>query len=118
MVDTISNTKGIGRGAARYAPSSAASLDSPNPVVAVTRSTQTDPEGDPKDHSPHSGQQSEAAANPMCLEIREDPRDGELIYRFIDPTTGAVLREWDSRDLGRLRDYMRKAHIHLIDTKI
>ena len=54
----------------------------------------------------------------MRLEIREDPRDGELIYRFIDPVSGAVLREWDSRDLGRLRDYMRKAHFHLIDTKI
>ncbi len=118
MVDTISSTRGIGRGAARYAPSSAASLESPNPVVAATGSTQTGSEGNPNDHPQSSDRPNEAEANPMRLEIREDPRDGELIYRFIDPVSGAVLREWDSRDLGRLRDYMRKAHFHLIDTKI
>ena len=118
MVDTISNTRGIGRGAARYAPSSAASLESSHPVVAATSSTQTGSEGNPNDHPPQSERQNEAETSPMRLEVREDPHDGELVYRFIDPISGAVLREWDSRDLGRLRDYMRKAHIHLIDTKI
>jgi hypothetical protein len=118
MVDTISNTRGIGRGAARYAPSSATPLESPNPVVAATASNETGPEGNPGDHPSHSDRQGEEEANPMRLEVREDPRDGELVYRFIDPISGSVLREWNSRDLGRLRDYMRKARIHLIDTKI
>ena len=118
MVDTISNTRGIGRGAARYAPSSATSLESPNPVVAATSSTQTGTEGHPDDQRPPSERQSQTDASAMRLEVREDPKDGDLVYRFIDPVSGAVLREWDSRDLGRLRDYMRKARIHLIDTKI
>jgi hypothetical protein len=93
-------------------------LDSPNPVIAATSSTQTGSEGNPDDpHSP-SEQQRKGDASAMRLEVREDPKDGELVYRFVDSVSGAVLREWDSRDLGRLRDYMRKARIHLVDTKI
>ncbi|MDE2465095.1 MAG: hypothetical protein KGO02_15465 [Alphaproteobacteria bacterium] len=118
MVDTISNTRGIGRGATRYAPSPAASVDSEKAVLPATSSTQTGAEGNANDPQPNPDGQGEGDSARMRLEVREDPIDGELVYRFIDPKTGEVLREWDSRDLGRLRDYMRKARIHLIDTKI
>lgn len=118
MVDTISNTRGIGRGVTRYAPSPAASADSQKPVTPVAAAAPADPDGENKDTP--SGQESpgEAPGNGPRLEIAEDPVDGELIYRFIDPQSGAIMRQWDSRDLGSLREYMRRARIHLLDKKV
>lgn len=114
MVDNISNTRGIGRGVTRYAPSPATSTDSVRAVAPSPDSSERE-KHEGRGHEPEADEQPEEA---MRLEIAEDPADGELVYRFVDAKSGDVVRQWDSRDLGRLRDYVRTQRIHLIDKKI
>lgn len=126
MVDTISNAKGIRHGASATKRFGAPSVSSPTgaaarpvaPVSAVSDSEHRDPDQQPAQDERYSGRDTEPQGADLRLEISEDSNGAELLYRFVDAKSGAVVREWPAGEFGKLRDYMRDKKIHLLDKKI
>lgn len=122
MVDTISNSKAIrqaGSATARYgaSPASASTSATDRPVAPIAST------GDAtrQDQGGQSGQDPSHEHDPaqnLRLEIGEDSNGSELVYRFVDATSGDIVREWPAGEFGKLRDYMRDKKIHLLDKKV
>ena len=125
MVDTISNAKGIRHGASATNRFGAPSVSSSS--GAVRHVAPVSPASDSGHHEPdehgahderHPGHDSEPQGADLRLEISQDNDGAELIYRFVDAQSGAIVREWPAGEFGKLRDYMRDKKIHLLDKKI
>ncbi len=58
------------------------------------------------------------AKSGLTLEVSEDGKGQELVYRFLDGRTGEVVGEWSSGELNKLRDYLRARNLHILDKKI
>lgn len=126
MVDTIANAKGIRRSGSDTSRYGAPSASSPNtaaaravsPVAAVAGRDQHDPDEQAGHDDKHSKHSAQPQGSDLRLEIGEDDNGGELVYRFVDAQSGAVVREWAANEFGKLRDYMRDKKIHLLDKKV
>ena len=88
------------------------------PVAAASDSEHRDPDEQAAHDERHSGHDTEPQGAHLRLEISQDDDGAELIYRFVDAQSGAIVREWPAGEFGKLRDYMRDKKIHLLDKKI
>lgn len=125
MVDTISNAKSI-----RHPGSKTARPGTPpatsDPAVSAKPVAPVSPAPDAGQHDHHdSGERQRGGTPPqeqdetgLRLEVSGDESGGEVVYRFVDAQTGAVVREWDAGEFGKLREYMRARKIHLLDKKV
>ena len=123
MVDSIPSTNGVrkvGAGAARHRTSPGVSQPTTGSMAVeqVAAAADAGARNPGEDKQEAGGDPDGDAKSGLTLEVSEDGKGQELVYRFLDGRTGEVVGEWSSGELNKLRDYLRARNLHILDKKI